>query len=170
MKIIVSDTNILIDLAELNLLHDFTKLNFEFHTNDFIINEIQNTEQKKKVQEIIETGKLFIATTKNEQYEKIFELGEKNLSFEDCTIWYYAKINNGILLTGDGNLRKSAKKSGLEVRGIIYIFDKLIENNIINKKTALNKMTKLYETNKRLPKKEIEKRIKFYRNNLETGK
>jgi len=165
MKIIVNDTNILIDLANLDLLDLMTELNFEFHTTDFIISEIQNPEQLQKVQNIIDNNKLTIIKTKAEEYSKISELQTKNLSFEDCSIWYYAKKVNGILLTGDGNLRKTVKSSGIEVKGILFIFDQLIDNNIIDFQTAIQKISKLSLLNTRLPKKDIENRIeKWYLN------
>ena len=46
MKIVVNDTNILIDLAELGLLEEFSKLGFELHTIDLIVNELEKPAQK----------------------------------------------------------------------------------------------------------------------------
>jgi len=158
VKIVVNDTNILNDLVDLDLLEGFTKLNYELHTNDFIISEIEKPEQLVKIQQIEKTGKLIIATTEAKEYIEISKLQTKNLTFEDCSVWYYAKKVNGTLLTGDNNLRNSALKSGIDVKGIFFIFDKLVENQIINKKTALEKLVKLEQKNSRLPKNEIEKR------------
>ena len=155
MRIIVNDTNILIDLANLNLFDYFLNLEFEFHTNDFIINELTDIEQKEIIDKIIEENKLIVAEIKSEEYPAILNLQTKNLSFEDCSIWYYAKKVNGILLTGDARLRKSVEKSGIEVRGILFIFDELVRCNIIDKQTAVEKLKELLKINHRLPKKEI---------------
>ena len=160
MKIIVNDTNILIDLADLDLLENLTELNFELHTNDFVISEIEKPEQLEKINKIIKSGKLTVATTNADEYSDIAKLQTKNLSFEDCSVWYYTKKVNGILLTGDGNLRKSATIAGLEVRGILFVFDKLVENKIIDNQTAIEKLEILEQKNPRLPKNEIEKRKK----------
>jgi len=163
VRIIVNDTNILIDLANLNLLDYFLKLEFEFHTNDFIINELTDTEQKEKIEKIINDKQLIVAETKSEEYTAIIELQTKNLSFEDCSIWYYAQKVNGILLTGDARLRKTVEKSGIEVRGILFIFDKLVECNIIDTHTAVEKLKELISFNHRLPKTEVEKRFALWR-------
>ncbi|MEA3450319.1 MAG: hypothetical protein U9Q83_00280, partial [Bacteroidota bacterium] len=88
MRIVINDANILIDLADLNLLNDFIKLDFEFQTNDLIINEITNPEQKKKVNKIININKLLVSTVKSNEYKAILKLQSKNLSSPDCSILY----------------------------------------------------------------------------------
>lgn len=50
------------------------------------------------------------------------------MSIADYSVWLYAEKNNYTLLTGDGKLRKSASKSGVEVCGILKIFDMLVED------------------------------------------
>lgn len=162
MRIVVNDTNILIDLANLDLLDYFLHLEFEFHTNDFIINELKDTGQKEKIDKIIRDKKLIVAETKSEEYAAIMELQTKNLSFEDCSIWYYAQKINGILLTGDAQLRKTVEKSGIEVKGILFIFDELVKNNIIKIQEAVKKLKELILLNQRLPQKEIERRIELW--------
>ena len=64
------------------------------------------------------------------------------------------------MLSGDGGLRKFAEKEQLEVRGIIWVFDLFEKYGVYNRKTLIEKMTRLLEINSRLPKKECEKRIK----------
>ena len=157
MKIVVNDANILIDLISIDLLDAFLQLNFEFHTNDFIINEIKD--QKHLILEIIESNQLIVNKTKAEDYINILALQTKNLSFEDCSIWYYTKQIGGILLTGDARLRKTVEKDDIEVRGILYIFDMLLENNILSFSIAMEKLIALSKINTRLPKPEIEKRL-----------
>ena len=155
MKIVVNDANILIDLISIDLLNDFLKLDFEFHTNDLVVNEIKIGIHL--IIEIIESNKLIVSETKAEDYANILALKTKNLSFEDCSIWYYTKKIEGVLLTGDAKLRKSVEKDNIEVRGILFVFDKLVENNIISLTKASEKLNELATINTRLPKREIEK-------------
>jgi predicted nucleic acid-binding protein len=162
LKIVVNDANILIDLADIDLLDDLTKLNFELHTNDFIIAEIVNPIQRKKIQKIIDDTKLLVAPTKAEEYFEILKLQTKNLSFEDCSILFYTKKVNGTLLSGDGNLRKRAQLAGIDVKGIFFVFDQLVNNKIISFITAIEKLKLLQSINKRLPKEEIDKRIEIW--------
>ena len=161
MRVVINDANILIDLAKLELLDVFSKLNFELHTTDFVLEEL-NESQRVLIDKLILDNVLNIIKT-----EDIFDLmGINNLlertnglSFEDCSVWYYSKKMNGILLTGDGKLRKQARKDEIEVKGIIYIFDELIDQGLISYGIAILRMKQLVQLNVRLPKAEIEKRL-----------
>ena len=82
-----------------------------------------------------------------------------NLSLTDCSVWYYAKVNNYILLTGDRKLRTSSTYDGVEVHGVIYVFDSLVEFGVVSHQIAIEKLQQLFSINPRLPKEEIEKRI-----------
>lgn len=171
MRIVINDANILIDLAELDLLEKFSQLDFELYTTDFVFNEIDEN-QKKSVQKLKDNELLeVIETTENADYQGIQNLLDNNngLSFEDCSVWHYSQKLTGILLTGDGKLRKQAKKSGVEVRGIIYIFDELVKQQLLSFSDAADKINLLFQLNNRLPKPEIDKRIKAWESNKNIG-
>lgn len=165
MKIVINDANVLIDLVELKLLEEFSELPFKLYTTDVVYEEI-HLEQKETLNYSQKEGLLTIIEIEesSNDYDGIFELliKSKGLSFEDCTVWYYSKQLHGTLLTGDGQLRKQASKDNVEVRGIIYIFDELLKHGIINHETAIFKIKKLSAINSRLPKKEIDIRIKSW--------
>lgn len=165
MRIVISDANILIDLAKLEFLEKFSQLDFELYSTDFVIEEL-NSEQRELVDNLIKAEKLSVIETEPESdFIGISNLLENStgLSFEDCSVWYYSKKMNGILLTGDGKLRKQARKDELEVKGIFFVFDQLLEQNIISYETALEKMQELLQLNVRLPKNEIENRLKEWK-------
>ena len=171
MKIVINDANILIDLAKLSLLDVFSKLNFELHTTDFVYEEL-NEEQKSPVSSLLENGTLnVIETLEVEDFQGINELLEASngLSFEDCSVWYYSSKLSGTLLSGDGKLRKQVRKNGIEVRGIIYVFDELIKQNLITFSKGIEKIEQLTKLNNRLPKDEIEKRIESWSKNKNVG-
>lgn len=160
MKIVINDANIWIDLVKLDLLQAFSQLDFELHTTDFVLEELHDN-QKESVQLLHQKGMLnIIETTETEDFINISNLTDKStgLSFEDCSVWYYSKKLSGILLTGDGKLRKHATKDGVEVKGLIYILDCLLSQNILNFAQAIEKLNQLYAVNNRLPKQEIERR------------
>lgn len=85
-----------------------------------------------------------------------------NVSLTDCSVWYYAKRNRYTLLTGDRRLRSSALCEGVDVRGIIYVFDELVKFGIITSDLAHEKLRTLKELNPRLPQDEIDKRLKLW--------
>ncbi|MCP4971749.1 MAG: PIN domain-containing protein [Arcobacter sp.] len=165
MKIVINDANIIIDLVKLNLLDNFSKLNFELYTTDFVFEEL-NEEQKSPVSVLHRNNKLtIIETTELADYQKISDLLERSngLSFEDCSVWYYATKLSGTLLTGDRKLRKQVSNDGIEVRGIIYIFDELIKQKLLDFPKAIEKIKQLTQLNSRLPQKEIAKRIALWK-------
>lgn len=169
-KIVVSDANIFFDLLSVDLLNDFFQFPCEIATTDFVIYEIQRTEQLKKVKAFVHLRKLKIAEfdfSEMAQVNSIFENTNNNVSFTDASVWYYAKKTNGRLLTGDAKLKKSAEEDNVKVSGILYVFDNLIEYEILDKKTCADKLEKLYSINNRLPKGECEKRISLWRKNIE---
>lgn len=54
------------------------------------------------------------------------------------------------LLTNDTNMKTIAEKEGLKVFRVLKIFDLLIQENLINKKEAIEKLNELIKINKRL--------------------
>jgi len=171
MKVVINDANILIDLVKLDLLDVFSKLNFELHTTDFVYEEL-NEEQKGTLSSLLESGALnIIETIEVQDFQEINRLLNQSngLSFEDCSVWYYSAKLSGILLSGDAKLRKKVRKNGVEVRGIIYVFDELIKQNLITFPKGIEKIEQLLQLNNRLPKTEIEKRIKSWNKKKHVG-
>lgn len=166
-KIVVNDTNVFIDLLVVGLLEQFFLLPWEVHTTDFVMQELLKEGQKDAVATYKNNGYLHIATFEFQEVVKIFKLHESivnktNLSIIDCSVWYYAKQNNYMLLTGDRKLRNLALNEGIEVRGIIYVFDELVSNGILPAGLAAQKLALLKSINPRLPESEIEKRLKLW--------
>jgi len=85
------------------------------------------------------------------------------LSVPDCSVWFYSKKNNYTLITGDGLLRKTAVKDGVEVRGILFILDELIRLNFMNSQLAAAKLELLLQIGSRLPKNECEEGLVRWR-------
>lgn len=123
--IVVNDTNIFIDLISVDLLDEFFSLPIEIHTTDFVIHELTDPLQQAKVEPYIINRKL---TVKRHSAAEVMEIAEfrnncdNNVSITDCSVWLYAQKNNYTLLTGDGKLRKSASKSGVDICGILKVF------------------------------------------------
>ncbi len=157
MKIIVNDTNILIDLIKLNLLQDFVQLPCKIHTLDLVIAEITDPQQAYEINSI--RDHLIIGQIAPDEYTAILRLQKKNLSFTDCAVLYYTQKTGGILVSGDAPLRKTAGELAIEVKGILFIFEQLIHHDIIDISTAIRKLKHLMLINPRAPKKLIEEKI-----------
>ena len=74
-------------------------------------------------------------------------------------MWYYAKVINYVLLTGDRKIKTVTAFDGIEVHGILHVFDRLVDNGIISNQVAIERIELLYQTNPRLPKDERDKRL-----------
>lgn len=162
LRIVITDANILIDLINLDLSAVlFESELFEFKTTDFVFDEIYE-EQKEKLLPVIRANQLEVCEPDEVDLKEIFILKQQTnaLSIEDCSVWYFAYKLEGILLTGDNQLRGHSKRSGIEVRGILFLFDQLLLNKLVTPTEAIEKLSHLLKTNKRLPQKEIEKRLK----------
>jgi hypothetical protein len=109
--------------------------------------------QKEILDVYIQNGFLNIIESTEEDLLSISLIlnNTRGLSFEDCSVWYFAKSVNGILLTGDGRLRKQSLQDGVDVRGILYVFDYLLLSGLITFELALVKINQLYQINDRLP-------------------
>lgn len=166
--IVVSDTNILIDLVDIDLLEQFLLLPFGVHTTDIVIAEITVEEQKAAVLSVVEKASIKVKTYTPDEMLRLFSfISSKQQTYDlhpaDFSVWQYSSENGYTLLTGDGNLRKAASADGVEVHGTIYIIDKMVEHQILAPTLAADKLELLYSINSRLPKSEIDLRIKLWR-------
>jgi predicted nucleic acid-binding protein len=171
MRIVINDANILIDLVHLDLTDVFFQLeNLELKTTDFVFEELLE-EQKLIINIFIDEGRLEILESVEDDLNEIANIHSQTtgLSFEDCSVWYFAQKTSGILLTGDGKLRRQSSQSGIEVKGILYIFDELLNQGLITFNFALLKITQLYELNDRLPIEAKDERIESWSRQQHVG-
>lgn len=162
MEIVVSDTNIFIDLSSVDLLDDFFQLPIKIHTVDFVVNEIKEASQARVINAHIAKGDLIVKCFTIDEVAEIYNLQSSvsgNLSFIDCSVWHYAKENDYILLTGDRQLRDRAIRSNVRVNGILFVFDLLIDNKVISYQKAVDCLKNLMLINPRMPKSLILERI-----------
>lgn len=166
MKILVNDTNILIDLHSVGLLEEMCRLPYEIHTVDFVVAEIADADQRRIFDELVAQGGIFIdGFTADEVIEIVEEHSSVsgNLSIPDCSVCYFARKHNVPMLTGDRRLRRYAEEQSIEVHGILFIFDELVKHDIISTSMAADRLEELFAINARLPKAEIRERINRWR-------
>lgn len=166
-QIVEKDTNIFIDLYKVGLLEEFFQLPWVVHTTDFVMSELQREEQKDAVVRFKEEGALHVAEFEFEEMIEINQLRQRfsdktNVSLTNCSVWYYAKQNGYIMLTCDRKLQQSAMRDGVDVKGILYVFDILVETETIKIETASEKLALLHVINPRMPKDEIDKRLRLW--------
>ena len=168
-KFVVSDTNIFIDLINIDVLDIFFQLPWEIHTTDMIVSEFTDENQKKA---ILGHSELVIKRYEPEELSDLVDFHTKHsqVSINDCSVWQYAKQNNYVLLSGDGYLRKLTISDGIEVRGTIFVIEQLVDHGFLTAAEGADVLDKLKNSNTRQPLNEIQDRIRRMRaesNNME---
>ncbi len=165
MIIVVSDANIIIDLLQINLFPDFLKLNWEKYITTNVVDEVKE-ENSDLLFKAISANQVFIPTLDFDDLQQIQNYFNRYapLSVADCSCLHMAEKIPAILLTGEKQLRNIAHTAySLEVHGTLWILDHMIEENIITYRQAHAKLTLLIQINPRLPKAEIEKRLRRWK-------
>lgn len=156
-KIIITDTNIITDLDNANILEEFVMLD-NVYINDMIKNDEINSNTGNI--NIINKFKTFEAT--QEQITEIFHIlqEEKGLSPYDIINYIIAKDNNAILATGDKKLGTFSEKNGIEVIKTLKIIKLMKNKNIITTKKAITACELLKENKStRIPIERINETI-----------
>jgi len=125
LKIVVSDSSVLMDLAKVGLIEATLALPFDFVIPDVML-----------VEELLDLGnytsgdllRLGFRTGMLEGRDTAlafdyFRKHRRQLSLNDCFAFRLAEVHEGILMTGDGDLRKIATESGVEVHGTLWVLE-----------------------------------------------
>lgn len=164
MKIAITDACIFFDLHDLNLTNYFFSMDFEIHTSLDVLNELY-PEQRQILNAFISVGKLEIHNILEvDRIEIIKTSYPRSLSEVDKTVLFLAKKHNALVLSSDKVLRNYAKSQAIDHHGMLWIFDQLIDQGILSKTQAAEKLKELiacniiYQNNSKLMK-EFEKRL-----------
>ena len=114
--IVVSDTNVFIDLYSIGLLKAFFSLPWEVHTTDLVMFELKRQWQNEEVSQYETKGLLYIPSLSEKEMQVIVNMminssRDTNVSLADCSVWYYARENNYIVLITDSPSQKSIFES-----------------------------------------------------------
>lgn len=146
-KIAVTDACIFIDLYDLSLMASFFKLKIEIHTTSYVYFELY-AEQQQVLKAYQSVNKLVVHNLHEEDFLQIYsELYPKSLSETDKSVLHIANKLNACVLSSDKIVRSYAKNKGIEYHGMIWIFDKLVETDLLTAKDAFIKLKQLVATN-----------------------
>ena len=169
MKIIVEDTNIIIDLFNTGLLQFCKKMDIEFHTTDLVIKEIKMPEQRNTVKGLVINKELNMDVFTIDEMLQLANLkeecrGKNNLTTADCSVVLLAERLGCRLLTADQKLVHFAQSRGLETSGLLWLTDEMVEKGVVRPQDMIVYLNHYLDTNKRAPEKEVSKRIAQYKN------
>ena len=156
-KIIITDTNILTDLNNANILKEFVGID-----NIYISDIVKNDEVNSKTGNIKIINKFKVISATAVQLIEANNLNyiERKLSTYDLLNFFIARDNNGILATGDKLLKNYSESNGVEVFRTLKIIRLMKDNNIISCQKAIDACNLLKQCpTTRIPKVDIDNLI-----------
>jgi predicted nucleic acid-binding protein len=136
-RLYITDANIFIDLAVADLAHFWQHLELQIATTQLILDELEPI-QLLDLHVLIQSSGLLVLDV---QVEEIQELKLTSvLSLPDKSAICVALREQGIVLSGDGLVRKIASQHGLKAHGLLRLFDWIVEKKLISETEAANKL------------------------------
>ena len=161
LNVLITDTNIWIDLIKGGLLDAFFELPYSINASD-LVRDYESIGISWRA--LAQKGLQFIELTPTEIGD-LYRLHQSlpKPSIPDLASYLVAVKTIGILLTGDKALRVFAEQK-IEVHGFLWVVDKLVNLHIITARDASNCLELMLQDPKtRLPKRECNKRINKWR-------
>lgn len=131
LKIVVSDSSVLMDLAKTELIEPTIALPFEFMIPDVMLAKELLDLGRYKAKDLARLG-FRVGTLEGAEVVNAmgyFRQHRAQLSMNDCFAWRLAEVHQGILMTGDGDLRKLAGGNGVEVHGVLWAIELMAKHD-----------------------------------------
>jgi len=153
LQILISDSNIFIDMEVAHLTSQMFALPYNFATPDILYYE----ELEEEHPNLLDTDlKILTLSPETIKYTESIVSKYPKAGKNDLFALALAKQESCPLLTGDGALRKAGKKEEIQIFGTIWIMDELIKHNIITKDEAMEAYDRMKSNKRRLPWELIE--------------
>lgn len=158
MTIIITDTNVFIDLIQSGALQYFFQLDCEICTTDLVVEEVKVPEQQRQLETYQASGRLNIISLESGEIREAVQLPTSWAlkGIVDRTVLLKAIQLQCMVLSGDGNLRKECECRGLEVHGSLWVIREIWVAGLVTPERLLEILESLGR-NVRLPEKEMEK-------------
>lgn len=161
MRILVSDTSVLIDLERGQLLEATFGLAWEFAVPDLLYKRELRSHNGP---ELLRLG-LRVESLDGDGVQTALDYQARvpALSLADSFALALAKINNWTLLAGDGDLRKLAAVEEVDYHGVLWVFDQLLAQQGIVAEMLHRSLTTIANHPRcRLPTREVRERLEQY--------
>lgn len=155
-SVLITDTNIWIDLDNGGILADVFRLPYHFLTPDIATRELI----RPRWQTLQALGLVLQELSADQVIELAqLRLSHRNLSVIDLASFLLAKSLDATLLTGDSRLFELAKENGLPVHGVLWLLDELVRLRVLAPKQVVGALQKMLGAGARLPRDECRKRL-----------
>jgi predicted nucleic acid-binding protein len=161
MRVLVSDTSVLIDLERGMLLEAAFRLPYEFVVPDLLYKRELRDLNGNQLQKL----GLHVADLDDQGVAKalLYRGKEPALSLADAFAISLAQTHSWVLLTGDQALRRLANEEQLSCHGVLWVFDQMHHCGIASTQALQEGLSNISAHPRcRLPSLEVKKRIKIY--------
>lgn len=147
-QLLISDSNVFMDLECCNLLDLMFALPYYFCAPDILFEQ----ELRQQHSHLLTIG-LQLLTLNANSMVYVYTLNEKysNPSMNDLMALSLAKQENCPLLTGDKALRDAAQKEAVLIKGTVWVLEQLVIHQHIDKSIALTALQTMQNNHRRLP-------------------
>lgn len=156
-RVLVSDSNVLIDFDCCDLLDAMFRLPFTF-----IVPDVLYIEELREQHSDLPAKGLLVQQFGPEVSADIVSLRRKHRrpSFNDLMALALARSLGCELLSGDAELRRTARAEDHPCRGSVRVLEKLVQHRQIPVEDALKALVRMKESGRRLPWGAAEKSIR----------
>ncbi len=157
--LIVTDANILIDLALVNRCELLFLPDWSTSTTYDVFYELRDSQQQLW-QPYVDSGELALEEVPEELIAQMRSDVSSRLTDPDCTVLVLAELKQAIILSGDQPIVKTFRSRGKEAHGILWLLD---QNELAQRYTAAELHTFLsaiIKINDWLPVKECQARLR----------
>ena len=155
-RLLISDTNILIDLEEGGLIAELFKLPFQLQVPDLLFVDELEANHGYLLDYGLQLGELNPASMAEVE---VLAAKYAKPSRYDCFALVLAKQLHCPLLTGDKNLRLAAEQENVEVKGTLWIVEAMLTQQLIDSQTVRRAYQSMKQKGRRLPWDVAEKRL-----------
>lgn len=154
--ILVTDTNIWIDLENGGILADVFHLPYQFVIPDFAMTELVRPQW-----DALAVMGLTAQELDPTAVSELFTLRQvhRSLSVTDLSAFLLARMLKATLLTGERQLSELARANSLSVHGVLWLLDEMVRCQAISPKRAANALGRMLDQGARLPANECKKRL-----------
>ena len=159
LSVLVSDTNIWIDIENGGILIEVFKLPYKF-----VIPDLATAELKRPGWETLVVLGLEVQELIGKQTLELVQLRQqhKALSIIDFAAFLLAKSLDATLLTGESQLNKLATENQLSAHAGLWLLDEMVMFQVLTPGQAAKALRRMLVQGARLPEEECSKRLAMW--------
>lgn len=147
LKLVITDACIFIDLYELDLVNLFFDLEIEVHTTSAVMHELYG-DQHQVLKAYQSVQRLTVHNLQEADFIEIYNtVYPRALSEADKSVLHVAAKINACVLSSDKAVRNCAKNKSIDYHGMLWIFDRLVELQLLLPKQAVARLQQLVASN-----------------------